>query len=207
MHAQAIEMYHSHGTTLAGLVAAGHKIDYEDWHRKVHTEGLDYSTIQKDNVLRDLLLSLPFKRVVFTNADTKHAHLCLSSLGLDHGIFEAIYDFESLNPPSSHSVTCKPSVKSFDVVLKLMGAKASECIFFDDSSRNIKGAHTAGIKTCHVGPLLDSALCEGADYVLPDLHQLPVVIPGLFEEGECGGEEEEEEMKVDKRVEVTVAAS
>lgn len=201
-------MYHSKGTTLAGLVAAGYEIDYEDWHRKVHTESLDYNSIERDDVLRDLLLSLPYKRVVFTNADRKHAHICLSRLGLDSGIFDQIYDFESLNSdPKSPTVTCKPSVKSFEVVLKMMGIKSNEAIFFDDSSRNIKGAKAAGLKTCHVGPPLNSQLCEGADYVLSDLHQLPRVIPGLFEEGceEEGGEGEE--MAVKRGIEVTVAAS
>ena len=215
---QAIELYYSHGTTLAGLVATGHKIDYDDWHRKVHTESLDYESIQADSILRDLLLSLTYKRVVFTNADRKHAHICLSRLGLDHGIFESTYDFETLNPPSQPLVTCKPSVKSFEAVLKLMGIKASQAIFFDDSARNIKGAKAAGLKTCHVGPALpcpalpchvgpalDSDLCEGADWALPDLHHLPKVIPGLFEEE--GGGKEEEDLPVERGVELTVAAS
>jgi len=203
-HKQAIELYYSHGTTLAGLVASGHSIDYDDWHRKVHTESLDYESIQADSILRDLLLSLPYKRVVFTNADRKHAHICLSRLGFDHGVFESAYDFETLNPPSQPLVTCKPSVKSFEAVLKLIGIKASEAIFFDDSARNIKGAKAAGLKTCHVGPALDSELSEGADWALPDLHHLPRVIPGLFEEGEG---KEEEDLPVERGVEVTVAAS
>lgn len=30
------QLYYQHGTTLAGLVAEGHVIDYDDWHKKVH---------------------------------------------------------------------------------------------------------------------------------------------------------------------------
>ncbi|CAI9098250.1 OLC1v1034865C3 [Oldenlandia corymbosa var. corymbosa] len=89
-------LYKNYGTTMAGLRAIGYDFDYDEYHSFVHGR-LPYENLKPDPVLRSLLLSLPFRKVIFTNADKIHATKVLSRLGLE-GCFEGIICFETLNP-------------------------------------------------------------------------------------------------------------
>ncbi|XP_077232755.1 uncharacterized protein C24B11.05-like [Tasmannia lanceolata] len=98
-------LYKNYGTTMAGLRAIGYEFDYDDYHSFVHGR-LPYEKLKPDPVLRNLLLSLPIRKVIFTNADRIHAAKALSRLGLED-CFEGIICFETLNPlqnPSDESV-------------------------------------------------------------------------------------------------------
>ncbi|KAK1299161.1 hypothetical protein QJS10_CPB14g01589 [Acorus calamus] len=89
-------LYKTYGTTMAGLRAIGYDFDHDEYHSFVHGR-LPYDKLKPDPVLRHLLLSLPFRRVIFTNADKIHAAKALSRLGLED-CFEGIICFETLNP-------------------------------------------------------------------------------------------------------------
>ncbi|KAH9626586.1 hypothetical protein KSS87_005437 [Heliosperma pusillum] len=89
-------LYKYYGTTMAGLRAIGYNFDYDHYHRLVHGR-LPYDLLKPDLVLRNLLLSLPIRRVILTNADKHHAAECLKRLGLED-CFEKIICFETLNP-------------------------------------------------------------------------------------------------------------
>ena len=57
-------------------------IDFDEWHAEVHGR-LPYSELlHSDDRLRDMLLSLDLPKYVFTNADRKHAQICLDLLGI-----------------------------------------------------------------------------------------------------------------------------
>ncbi|XP_058215179.1 uncharacterized protein LOC131326413 [Rhododendron vialii] len=123
-------LYKNYGTTMAGLRAIGYDFDYDEYHSFVHGR-LPYENLKPDPVLRHLLLSLPIRKVIFTNADKVHAAEALSRLGLED-CFERIICFESLNPihkstasddeddiefvGSSISSTTASSNKIFDIV-------------------------------------------------------------------------------------------
>ncbi|KAJ7950294.1 Haloacid dehalogenase-like hydrolase [Quillaja saponaria] len=94
-------LYKNYGTTMAGLRGIGYDFDYDEYHSFVHGR-LPYENLKPDPVLRSLLLSLPYRKVIFTNADKVHAAKALSRLGLED-YFEGIICFETLNP--SHKVT------------------------------------------------------------------------------------------------------
>ncbi|GMP85488.1 hypothetical protein CsSME_00038619 [Camellia sinensis var. sinensis] len=89
-------LYKNYGTTMAGLRAIGYDFDYDDYHSFVHGR-LPYENLKPDPVLRSLLLNLPIRKVIFTNADRVHAAKVLSKLGLED-CFEGIICFETLNP-------------------------------------------------------------------------------------------------------------
>ncbi|KAI4324420.1 hypothetical protein MLD38_029912 [Melastoma candidum] len=89
-------LYKNYGTTMAGLRAIGYRIDYDEYHSFVHGR-LPYENLKPDPVLRSLLLSLPFRKIIFTNADKVHAVKVLQKLGLED-CFEGIICFETLNP-------------------------------------------------------------------------------------------------------------
>lgn len=89
-------LYKNYGTTMAGLRAIGYDFDYDEYHGFVHGR-LPYDNLKPDPVLKTLLLSLPYRKVIFTNADRVHAVKALSRLGLED-CFEGIICFETLNP-------------------------------------------------------------------------------------------------------------
>ncbi|XP_031103377.1 suppressor of disruption of TFIIS [Ipomoea triloba] len=89
-------LYKNYGTTMAGLRAIGYDFDYDEYHSFVHGR-LPYENLRPDPVLRSLLISLPYRKLIFTNADKVHAIKVLRILGLED-CFEGIICFETLNP-------------------------------------------------------------------------------------------------------------
>ncbi|KAI4334542.1 hypothetical protein L6164_019222 [Bauhinia variegata] len=93
------QLYKTYGTTMAGLKAIGYDFDYDDFHSFVHGR-LPYDMLKPDPVLRGLLLSLPVRKVIFTNSDEVHAFRVLHRLGLQD-CFERVISFETLNPSNN----------------------------------------------------------------------------------------------------------
>ena len=172
------DLYTNHGTTLAGLVnALGKMVDFDHWHEHVHYGKIDYeSHLKHDPFLVSLLKSVSplTRKYIFTNADRKHAKICLDILGIgdcfpdDHIIcFETLQDMvreaEAENGqlaaklakasiPRGTGVLCKPNPLAFEVVLDRLQAEASSTVFFDDSVRNVASAYELGIYSVLVRP-------------------------------------------------------
>nr|DAD32921.1 TPA_asm: hypothetical protein HUJ06_011772 [Nelumbo nucifera] len=91
------ELYQEYGTTMAGLKALGYEFDNDEFHACVHGR-LPYETLKPDPVLRNLLHSIPQRKIIFTNADKAHATQVLKRLGVED-CFDGIICFETLNPP------------------------------------------------------------------------------------------------------------
>lgn len=199
-------LYKNYGTTMAGLRAIGYSFNYDDYHSFVHGR-LPYEKLKPDPVLRHLLLSLPIRKVIFTNADKVHASKALSRLGLED-CFEGIICFESLNDPNyelcaaasnlfdifEHSaspvagaelpktpVLCKPSEFAMEHALRLANIDPQRAIFFDDSVRNIQAAKQIGLGTVLVG---SSHGVKGADHFLESIHNIREALSELWEEDE-----------------------
>ncbi|KAM7531871.1 hypothetical protein LguiB_035281 [Lonicera macranthoides] len=96
-------LYKNYGTTMAGLKAVGYDFDYDEYHSSVDGR-LPYENLKPDPILRSLLLSLPIRKVIFTNANKIHAVKVLSILGLED-CFEGIICFETLNSTHKSSMT------------------------------------------------------------------------------------------------------
>nr|GMD23916.1 suppressor of disruption of TFIIS [Ipomoea batatas] len=58
-----VQLYKDYGTTMAGLRAMDYDFDYDDYHSYVHGR-LPYDILKPDPVLRNLLQSLPLRKVV-----------------------------------------------------------------------------------------------------------------------------------------------
>ncbi|KAG8366661.1 hypothetical protein BUALT_Bualt17G0102800 [Buddleja alternifolia] len=93
-----LELYKDYGTTMAGLKALGYEFDNDEFHAYVHGR-LPYELLKPDPVLRNLLLSMPQQKIIFTNADEAHTTQVLSRLGLED-CFQGVICFETLNPPA-----------------------------------------------------------------------------------------------------------
>lgn len=170
------------------LQAAGHKIDYDDWHKEVHYGVLDYEhMLHPDAGLRDILCRMDMPKYILTNADHTHAIRCLDRLGISD-CFAGIYDFErmmqlgeahGLISEEHPAVLCKPNPKAYQLILEQIGVSPHEAIFFDDSIRNLQGAHQLGMFTVLVGR---DETAAGVDLALHDMHALPAAMPALLDQ-------------------------
>ncbi|KAG6479643.1 hypothetical protein ZIOFF_063111 [Zingiber officinale] len=106
-------LYKHYGTIMAGLKAIGYNFDYDDFHSFFHGR-LPYETLKPDPVISQLLLSLPVRKVIFTNGDQAHAAKVLKKLDLED-CFDIVICFETLNPSSSSSREDN-SANIFDII-------------------------------------------------------------------------------------------
>ncbi|KAM3279809.1 hypothetical protein ACQJBY_046905 [Aegilops geniculata] len=116
-----LELYRDYGTTMAGLKALGYEFDNDEFHSNVHGR-LPYDNLRPDSVLRTLLLSIPQRKIIFTNSDKVHAEEVLHRLGLQD-CFEGVICFETLNPPA---VTSNGLCQSQEDPMMLSGEPSSD---------------------------------------------------------------------------------
>jgi pyrimidine 5'-nucleotidase len=165
------EYFVTYGTTLRGLlINYPERTNADDYLAFVHDIPLQ-KYIQPDPCLRDLLLSLPQRRWIFTNSDERHAHRVLNILGVSN-CFDGIIDIRALG------FACKPVEEAYHRALALAGeTDPRRCILFDDSPRNLAPARALGFCSVLVGPHgLDPSACQA----ITSLHDLPDVMPELW---------------------------
>jgi putative hydrolase of the HAD superfamily len=169
------ELYINYGTTMRGLVVNYH-IDAEDYLKFVHEVPVE-ELIGPDLQLTAVLSSFPQNKVIFTNADVRHARRVLRALQLET-VFGQIIDIRQMTP------FCKPQPEAYLLALKLAGEVLPQnCLVVDDSPRNLSAAAALGFPTVLVG----SAQPEpGIDYTISTLKELNRVVdsknPGLSSE-------------------------
>ncbi|PIN04759.1 Haloacid dehalogenase-like hydrolase [Handroanthus impetiginosus] len=122
-------LYKNYGTTMAGLRAIGYDFDYDEYHRFVHGR-LPYENLKPDPVLRSLLLSLPIRKVIFTNADKVQAIKALRHLGLED-CFEGIICFETLNPTHKNTASDDEDDMEFLGLTRSSSVTNGSCEIFD----------------------------------------------------------------------------
>ncbi|KAE8688893.1 Ubiquitin fusion degradation UFD1 family protein isoform 1 [Hibiscus syriacus] len=193
-------LYRNYGTSMAGLRAIGYNFDYDEYHSFVHGR-LPYENLKHDHVLRNLLLSLPIRKVIFSNGDKVHVAKVLRKLGLED-CFERVVSFETINPTNGINtsddedtssaeildantsvfpdtpVICKPFKNAFQEAFKIANINPQKTLFFDDSIRNIQSAKEIGLHTVLVGT---SHRTNGADYALESIHNIREALPELWE--------------------------
>ncbi|KAL4532199.1 hypothetical protein Ndes2526B_g08835 [Nannochloris sp. 'desiccata'] len=189
------ELYLNFGTTLAGLVASGYTVDFDDWHAEVHGTLPYEKYLRPDPKMKILLDSIPVPKFIFTNADLKHAEICLDLMGL-RSCFQGIICFESIMKAAEQNgmvhhnkpVICKPNRQAFELALKeANGAEIATTAFFDDSTRNITSAHRIGIFSVLIGRV--GVECA-SDVQMRSMHELKEHLPWLVEIGDgCPGDD------------------
>lgn len=180
------ELYLNFGTTLAGLIARGYKVDYDHWHDTVHGTLAYEDLLKPDPKLKQLLDSINLPKWIFTNADRKHAVKCLDLLGLSD-CFQGIICFETIMEEAAESgvahngrpVVCKPNRTAMDLALKQAGGLSPlQVAFFDDSTRNIASAYHLGVYSCLIGRT--GMHFDSAHIQLKSMHDLPSHMPWLW---------------------------
>jgi pyrimidine 5'-nucleotidase len=163
--------YESYGTTLRGL-QIHHHVDPDEYLAYVHDLPLA-AYLRPDAQLRALLLSLPQKKWIFTNADAAHAQRVLTILDI-RDCFQDIIDVRAL------SFHCKPEKQAYLIALDLAGESSPRnCVLLDDSPRNLSPAHSMGFTTVLVGK---DGIHPSADYTILRLQDLAETMPELWPE-------------------------
>ncbi|KAG2697886.1 hypothetical protein I3760_07G126000 [Carya illinoinensis] len=203
------DLYKEYGTTMAGLKALGYEFDNDEFHAYVHGR-LPYDVLKPDPTLRNLLLSMPQRKLIFTNADKAHAAQVLSRLGLED-CFEGIICFETLNPPLEPVSNCMDMPDGDDAEITA-GAEANvpDCANLSSYSRVLckpsVEAIEAAIQIANIDPkktiffddsarnilsgkaaglhtviVGSSTLVPGADHALTSIHNIKEALPKIWE--------------------------
>ncbi|KAK1421682.1 hypothetical protein QVD17_24214 [Tagetes erecta] len=179
-----VQLFKTYGSTLAGLRALGYDVDANEYHSIVHGR-LPYHLIKPDPQLRNILLTISQRKIIFTNSDRAHAIKALNLLGIAD-CFEQVICFESMNPnlfnsksssPDEFPVVLKPSLDAFSIAIDIAEVDSSRTLFFDDNAGNIAAAKVAGLRTVVVGKTMRT---NGADYALEKIHNLTQVVPEIW---------------------------
>ena len=159
---QYFKMY---GTTLRGLQAR-HNVDVEDYLAFVHDLPLqEYLT--PNPMQREILASLPHRKLIFTNADVPHARRVLTALQLDD-LFDTIVDVNAVAP------YCKPMPESFAIAQELANEPdPRKCVVIDDLPRTTRAALEVGMASLLYGT--DESTTE-ASGVFTDWKHLPILL-------------------------------
>jgi len=159
---QYFKMY---GTTLRGLQER-HQVDTEDFLAFVHDLPLkDYLT--PDPTQREIIASLPSRKLIFTNADVNHARRVLAALQLDD-LFEAVVDVNAVAP------YCKPMPESFAIAQELADEPdPRKCVMIDDLPRTTRAALEVGMASILYGTDIPTVEASG---VFTDWNHLPILL-------------------------------
>jgi putative hydrolase of the HAD superfamily len=162
--------FETYGTTLRGL-QINHSVDADEFLAYVHDLPLK-NYISPDLELRELLLSLPQEKWIFTNADANHAQRVVSTRGIED-CFVGIVDVRALG------FLCKPERQAYQLALSMTSeVNPARCVLFDDALRNLEPAYELGFKTVLVGSR-DSH--PAADLSINSLLDLPHAFPQLWD--------------------------
>jgi putative hydrolase of the HAD superfamily len=156
--------FHSHGTTLAGLMAE-YGVDPHDYLAAVHD--IDMTAVAPHPELGALIARLPGRKFVFTNADAPYAAKVLARLGLD-AAFDAMHDIHALG------LVPKPQQAAYDSLCAAHGIDPARALFVEDMARNLAPAKAMGMTTVWIDNGSEQGPGEARDhidYTIPDLAQ------------------------------------
>ena len=119
--------YKQHGTTLRGLMD-NHGIDPDYFLDEVHR--LDYSIVSSNEILNQELYKLDGRKIIYTNANKKHAIDVLDRIGLSN-FFDEIFDIKMAN------YIPKPELKPYEQLINLFNIDAESSAMFDDIAKNL----------------------------------------------------------------------
>ena len=131
-----------YGTSLAGLMRE-HNIEPEEYLTFVHD--ISFSNLKHNPLLKDLITTLPGRKIVYTNGTVPYAKNVLRALGLD-AIFDNVYGVEDAN------YFPKPEKEAYELIFSKDELDPLKSAMFEDESRNLKVPHLLGMTTIFVSP-------------------------------------------------------
>ncbi len=164
------QYFRDHGTTLSGLMAR-HGTDPHHFLDFVHDIEMDRISPNPD--LKDALMALPGRRLVFTNGDVPYAERVLAALGLE-SCFEAVHDIHMMDYQP------KPDPSAYDGFCKAWGVTPTTALFAEDMARNLKPAKDIGMTTLWVNNGSEQANGEACpSFIDHETHEITAWLSGL----------------------------
>ena len=137
--------FHDHGTTLAGLMHY-HAIEPREFLDYVHA--VDMAVLADAPRLRDRLLALPGRRLIFTNADATYAARALDALGIAD-CFEGMWDIHAM------TYRPKPEASAYSGLIDAFAIDPARAVFIEDTARNLTPAKALGMQTVWIDMATD----------------------------------------------------
>ena len=132
--------FHSHGTTLSGLMEAHGTVPAE-FLEYVHD--IDLSVLAEDRRVIEGLARLPGRKLVFTNGDEHYARRVLERLGLSTS-FEAVHDIHAT------AYVPKPQASAYQGLCDAYAIDPARALFVEDMAQNLAPAKALGMTTVWV---------------------------------------------------------
>ena len=130
--------FYEYGTTLSGLMKQ-EGIDPHDFLEFVHD--IDISWLPKDIKLREELIKIKEKKIIFTNGSHSHVENVTKQLGIN-GLFDGAFDIVDGN------FTPKPHLEPYEKLIKKFDIDPNKSILIEDIAHNLEQAKNLGMKTC-----------------------------------------------------------
>ena len=161
------ELYRKFGTTLSGLMKK-YKVDPHDFLDFVHE--VDYTIVQPDPRLSELLENLPGRKLVYTNASANHAEQVIKRLQITDQ-FEGIYDIAAAE---WHP---KPVQESYQTLIEKYDINPKSAVMVEDIAINLQPAALMGMTTVWINhleedPPIWTIPITGSDYVHHEINNL-----------------------------------
>ena len=162
------EYYLKYGLTLRGLIVEK-KLEPEEFLDYVHD--VEHPELKKNDQLISKIRILEGKKIIFTNATSKHAKKILKILELEHD-FDQIIDIKDLE------YIPKPDKRSYKKLLECLNLNKEnldKTIFFEDTVKNLIPAKELGITTVWMKNSLNEKdfikNCNFIDYSFNNLNE------------------------------------
>ena len=126
--------YKQHGTTLRGMMD-NHGVDPDYFLDEVHK--LDYSIVGANKILNEELHKLKGRKIIYTNANKKHADDVLKKIDLNN-YFDEIFDIKMAN------YIPKPDIEAYEKLINLYNIDPNTSAMFDDIAKNLVPAKKVG---------------------------------------------------------------
>jgi putative hydrolase of the HAD superfamily len=162
------DFLHKFGTTLNAL-RRFYAVDPDEYLDYVHNIPLN-SFLQYEPGLDQMLERLKMNKIIFTNADAKHARRVLTRLGVTRH-FESIIDIHMLD------FVNKPDHRAYLKALDFASVQPEECVLVEDSIVNIIPAAKLGMTTVYVG---DRQRTDSAHYRISRIADLESLLAELI---------------------------
>ncbi|MEE9374879.1 MAG: pyrimidine 5'-nucleotidase [Rhizobiaceae bacterium] len=136
------DLYKEHGTTLRGLMVR-YDIDPNDFLEKVHD--IDYSSVQPNPALGDLIAALPGRKHIFSNGDVPHVKRTTERLGISRH-FDKVFDIVAAD------LEPKPAETPYVKFLESHEVNPKHAAMFEDMPRNLDVPKNFGMTTVLITP-------------------------------------------------------
>ena len=130
--------FYEYGTTLSGLMNHDN-INPQEFLEFVHD--IDISWLPKDKILREELIKIKEKKIIFTNGSHAHVENVTKQLDID-GLFDGVFDITDAN------YVPKPHLNPYQELIKKFDLDPNQSILIEDIAHNLEQAKNLGMKTC-----------------------------------------------------------